>query len=361
MSFKRIHIDQTKEFPTHLIPLDGDDGPQYPLLEFKGFGSRKVTDIVTTEKNLPRQQNFIQSKWDALVASTFGFLWLVAGWPLSIFIQDDGEEFLFDHRHLLEALKFNKWFHAPVALYKRKYLGDITDKLSNSSVMTLMGLYIHSIDGTDNARMKDYHVIAKVMEEDEIPKTTAFVKKLMVVAGVYIKYPSASHGSVIGRIASAIKDPKVKSERVFNTSPNEVKTWIASHTYFGMNNRSIVDNVPTYHKILDSRFTARYANDILRWCFKAWLNQERVRVIASSKAECETLIEEERVEIVEEMKDVLNNTVNWYISWVERRFNSMGMNLNLPKLDMSELPLDLWFIPQIDGESEDKAIKADLS
>ena len=68
----------------------------------------------------------------------------------------------------------------------------------------------------------------------------------MIVAGVYIKYPSASHGSVIGRIASAIKDPKVKSERVFNTSPNEVKTWIASHTYFGMNMWRSTNNYGIY-------------------------------------------------------------------------------------------------------------------
>ena len=358
MSFKRIVVDQSKPFPTNKLRLDKDDGPQYPLLEFKGFGSRNTKDIVATEKNLPRKVEHKQSKWDALVASTFGFLWLLASWPISIFITEEKDERQFDHRHLLSALKFNKWVVAPVAFYIRKYLGDVTDLLSESSVMTLSGLYIHSIDGQDNARMEDYYVIRKIMEEDNIPIIKSNVVRLMEIAGVFKKYPSINQKSVIGTIRNQILKPKIQSSRVFNTSENEVKTWVFEHQYFGMNNVSTVDGVPTYHKILDSRFTYRYANDILRWCFKHWLKRERIRVIASSKAECENTIMDERQEMIDTIKDVLDNTVNWYISWVERRFHSVGMKITLPKLDMSELPLDLWFIPQIDGEDEDKAIKA---
>ena len=358
MSFKKIVVDQSKKFPTDKLRLDEEDGPQYPLLEFKGFGSRNTKDIVATKKNLPRKVEHKQSKWDALVASTFGFLWLISSWPISIFINEEGDERQFDHRHLLSALKFNNWVVAPVALYVRKYLGDITDLLSESSVMTLSGLYIHSVDGQDNARMEDYYVIKKIMEDDNIPIIKSNVERIMMIAGVYEKYPSINQKSTIGTIRNRILKPKVQSKRVFNTSENEVKTWVSEHKYFGMNNVSTVDGVPTYHKILDSRFTYRYANDILRWCFKHFLMQERIRVIASSKAECENTIEMERQEMIDTIKDVLDNTVNWYISWVERRLHSVGLNITLPKLDMSELPLDLWFIPQIDGEDEDKAIKA---
>ena len=53
MSFKKIVVDQSKPFPTNKLRLDKDDGPQYPLLEFKGFGSRNTKDIVPTKKNLP--------------------------------------------------------------------------------------------------------------------------------------------------------------------------------------------------------------------------------------------------------------------------------------------------------------------
>ena len=358
MSFKKIVVDQSKPFPTNKLRLEEDDGPQYPLLEFKGFGSRNTKDIVATKENLPRKVEHKQSKWDALVASTFGFLWLIASWPISIFITEEHDELQFDHRHLLSALKFNNWVIAPVAFYVRKYLGDITDILSESSVMTLSGLYIHSVDGQDNAKMEDYYVISKIMEKDNIPITKSNVVRIMEVAGVFEKYPSLNQKSTIGTIRNQILKPKTQSKRVFNTSENEVKTWVYSHQYFGMNNISSVDGVPTYHKILDSRFTYRYANDILRWCFKHWLRGERIRVIASSKAECENTIEMERQDMVETIKDVLDNTVNWYISWVERRFTSLGMKIILPKLDMSELPLDLWFIPQIDGEEEEKAIKA---
>ena len=153
---------------------------------------------------------------------------------------------------------------------------------------------------------------------------------------------------------------KKPSLKVFNTSKSEYIEWVSNHPYFGLNNRSKQDGVLTYHKVLDDSFTYRYANDILRWTFSAWLKGERVRVCASSKAECEQQIETDREEMVTAITSILDNTINWYISWVEKRSAQVGWKVDLPKVELSKLPLDLWWIPQIDGEDKDKAIKVDL-
>ena len=113
-----------------------------------------------------------------------------------------------------------------------------------------------------------------------------------------------------------------------------------------------------YHKVLDEGFYYRYANDILRWTWKAFVTGTKVRVCASSYAICEHQIEAEREEMVDTIKDILDNTINWYISWVEERFTNVGMKIDLPKVELAKLPLELYWIPQIEGETE--AIRVDL-
>ena len=359
MSFKKVTIDQSQEFPTDVLRVEEEDGPNYPLLEYRGFGSRPLDEIKATTENLPRKVETIQSKLDALIASTAGFLWLVMGWPISLFITEDGTEWQFDHRHLARAMRINSWVHAPVALYKRRFLNEpLLDGLSDSSVMTLSGLYIHSVEGSNNAKMKDYYIISQLMEEGNIPRTKKNVDRLLEISGSYQRFPSSGHKSTIGTIRKFILENKKRSQRVFNTSKDEVKRWMEAHPLFGFNNRSKVDGVLTYHKVLDNSFTYRYANDILRWCFMAWLKGETVRVCASSKSDCEYEIEAERQDIIDAIKDILENTVNWYISWAEKEFSRLG--LKLPKLELDQLPLELWWIPQMDGEDPNEGIRTQI-
>ena len=362
--FRKKQIDQSEEFPYKdgcTLGVDKEDGPQYPLLDFKGFGSRPTSKIKPTKANYPRKVEIIEEKLQALIASTANFMWMVFGWPISLYIKDDGTEEQFDHRHLLKALIENKWVHAPVVLYKKKITGKkILDNLSDNSRMTLSGLYVNAIDGTENAKMKDFYIIGKIIDEENIPRTKRNVELLMDVAGVNQRFPTVNHSGTRGTIRNAILENKKPSLKVFNTSKSEYIEWVSNHPYFGLNNRSKQDGVLTYHKVLDDSFTYRYANDILRWTFSAWLKGERVRVCASSKAECEQQIETDREEMVTAITSILDNTINWYISWVEKRSAQVGWKVDLPKVELSKLPLDLWWIPQIDGEDKDKAIKVDL-
>lgn len=356
--YKKIQIAQGCDFPLNSLGVDSTDGPDYPLYEFNGFGSRSTAEIKATSANYPRKSELIQSKLEALIASTHDFYWMVFGWPISIFVDDDGDEYQFDHRHLLRAIKENGWSHAPVAFYRRKKTNiEILDQLSNNSAMTLMGLRANATDNSENAGTQDFHIIRRLMEDDKIPITKKNVKILLDAAGVHQRYPKGGHKSTIGGICNAILETKVKSLRVFNTSEEEIKTWIANNPNFAKN-KEAADGVKCFHKVLDERFYYRYANDILRWTWAAFTSGQKVRVCSSSYAICEHQIEAERQEMIDTIKDILDNTINWYISWVEERFAKFGGGIILPKVELAKLPLELYWIPQIEGEKE--AIRVDL-
>jgi hypothetical protein len=356
--YKKKKVPQDQEFPLDLLKVDSTDGPEYPLFEFKGFGSRPTNEIKATTANYPRKSELIQSKLEMLLASTADFMWMIFGWPISIFVDAAGNEFQFDHRHLLRAMLQNGWIHAPVALYERKVTGiEVLDRLSDDSAMSLMGLRANATDNSENAGTKDFHILRRLMEDDGIPITTKNVNILLDAAGVNQRYPKGGHKSTIGGIRNAILETKVKSLRVFNTSDEEVKHWIANQPNFAKN-KLTADGFMGYHKVLDERFYYRYANDILRWTWNSIVTGTKIRVCASSYAICEHQIEKERQEMVDTIKDILDNTINWYISWVEKRFANVGMKIDLPKVELSKLPLELYWIPQIEGETE--AIRVDL-
>lgn len=355
--FKKIKVDQSEKFKLSHLEIDEGDGPSYPLLEFVDFAVREVSEIKPTKANYPRKSEVIQKKLDGLVASTSDYRWLVRSWPISVFINSEEKEEQFDHRHLLLALKENNWHTAPVALYRRKKIGDpFFDSLSDNSVMTLSGIYVNATDGGNpqNCGKDDFMILSRIMEDEDIPRTKKNLEKLFSVCGIYEHFPLKGHKSTIGTIRNTILENQKPSQRVFNTSKVEIDEWYEKNKMFGKNNYSSVDGVRTRHKVLDDSFTYRYANDILKWSFEAWLAGETVRVSCGSKATCEHTIETERQEMVDAINDILNNTINWYISKVEQMFSVL--NIKLPKVDVNSLPLELYWIPQIEGETE--AIRA---
>lgn len=353
--FKKVVVDQSQDFDLSYLEITPEDGPSYPLLEFVDFAARVTSEITPTAANYPRKSEVIQAKLEGLVASTSNYRWLVRSWPISVFISEDKEE-QFDHRHLLLALKENGWRTAPVARYRRKITGDaLLDGLSASSVMTLSGLFVNATDGGNpqNAGRDDFLIISRIMEDEGIPLTKKNLEKLFSVSGIYEHFPLKGHKATIGTIRNKILANEKPSQRVFNTSKVEIKDWYEKNKLFGENNYSSVDGARTRHKVLDDSFTYRYANDILKWSFEAWLAGETVRVSCASKSACENQIETERQEMVDAINDILNNTINWYISKVESMLNVGSLfSFNLPKVDANSLPLELYWIPQIEGETE---------
>lgn len=353
--FKKIVVDQSQDFNLSYLEIGVEDGPSYPLLEFVDFAVREVGEITPTDANYPRKSEVIQKKLDGLVASTSEYRWLSRAWPISVFISEDKEE-QFDHRHLLLALKENAWRTAPVARYRRKVTGDaLLDGLSNSSVMTLSGIFVNATDGGNpqNCSSADFLILSRIIEDEGIARTKKNLEKLFSVSGIYDYYPQKGHKSTIGTIRNKILSNEKPSQRVFNTSVVEIDSWYENNKLFGKNNYSSVDGARTRHKVLDSSFTYRYANDILKWSFEAWLAGEVVRVSCASKAVCEHEIEQERQEIADAINDILNNTINWYISKVEGMLNVGSLfSFKLPKVDVNSLPLELYWIPQIEGETE---------
>lgn len=346
---KKVKIGQGQIFPTHILEITGEDGPQYPLLELIGdsFSSRLVNEIVPTSANYPRKTELAKGNVDVLIASTKEG-WAVRQWPFSIFVDKKGKESLFDHRHLLRAVKANNYFSVPVALYSRKKTGnDLYDRLSDNSVLSLMGLYANATDGTTNAVQNDFVNVVKLVIEDEgLPLTKDVAQELLEVCGIQSRY---AHKPVISAIENAILDHKTKSTKVFNTTKGEIKEWMSTRPFFGSNNYSSVDGVATRYKVLDSQFAYRYAGDILKWAFAAWKKGETVRVLCNSYAEHESEIESERDEIITVMRDIFSQPINFYCEKLSAQFGGM---ITPPPITLEELPLELWAAPQIEGEKE---------
>ena len=342
---KKIKVTSETKI-SELIEVSKEDGPNYPLLTFVGFGLRNTNTVKSTQANYPRKTENSKGNVDVLIASTKEG-WATKSWPFSIFVDNNKEE-LFDRRHTLKATKENKYPVIPVSLYERKKTGnDILDKLSNNSALTLSGLYVNATDGTTNAVQNDFiNAVKLVIEEEQLPLTTEVVDELLNVTGVESRY---SYRATITTIKNGILDTKTKSTKVFNTTKEEQKDWIKSNNFFGENNYSPVDGVAVRSKVLDSQFTYRYAGDILRWAFQALVKGERVRVLLYSNSEHESQIESERNEITKVMEEVFSGPINFFRKKINSLFGGM---ITLPEVSISDLPIELWVMPQIEGEEK---------
>ena len=347
---KKFLPTENQSFPTHVLEITGEHGPDYPLLQLidNSFSAREPNTIKTTEANSPRKTEAQHGNVDALIASLKDG-WNVTCWPLSLYVDDNGNEELFDGRHTLKSIKVNNYSSVPVALYNRKVTGEeLYDNLSKHSILTLSGLFANATDGTTNAKTHDFvRAIKEVIETENIPLTKQTVEKLAKITGVYSRY--SSKGTISG-IINSVLNTKTKSVKVFNTTKEECEHYISNNDKFGKNNYSKVDGVATRSKILDKQFAYRYAGDILKWAFAARGKDENLRVICSSKAEHESQIEEERIEIIECMKEIFLNPVNVYRDMIETQFSQIG--LTLPVVSIQDLPLEIWAMPQIQGETE---------
>ena len=343
---KKIEITSSTTL-SEMIDVTQEDSPNYPLLTFTGFGVRVPAKITPTGANYPRKTESAKGNVDVLIASTKEG-WAVKCWPFSIFVSENNEE-LFDHRHLLKAVKENSYSQVPVATYERKFVGDkVLDSLSDSSVLTLMGLYVNATDGTVNAVQNDFvNAIKLVIEEEkDLPLTLEVVNTLLGVTGVTSRY---SHKPTITSIKNAILDHSTKSTKVFNTTKEEQKEWIKSSSYFGTNNYSQEDGVALRAKVLDNQYTYRYAGDVLRIAYKALAKREKVRLIVSSMAEHESIIEKERAEFPVVMEEIFSGPINFFREKIQSIFGDM---IKLPQLTIADLPIEIWAMPQIEGETE---------
>ena len=334
-----------QDFDILKLEVTIEDGPVLRLLKFVGFAPRVVASLKVSKCNAPRKVEFTHGNVDVLEASlTDG--WAVKLWPLSIFRSSTGEETLFDGRHTLRALKKNGVYSAPVAIWERIMTGNpVLDSLSDETALGLMGLYINASDGTTNAVNSDFiRMISAACAEESIPLTGKNVKLLMDVCGVNVRY---KHQPTITSIYNAVTKQTASSTKVFNTTKEEMREYVQANHFFALNGVSGEDGVALRHKVMDHQFNYRYAGDILKWYFQS---DSGLRVALSSKANDETRIEADRVEILTMIEDIYVNNAKHYASILKQRFGSL---INFPEPSLDDLDgLELWGIPQIEGETE---------
>jgi len=341
---KKTPFVSGQDFDILKLEVTAEDGPILRLLKFVEFAPRVVDQIVVSDCNAPRKAEFTHGNVDALEASCKDG-WAVKLWPLAIFRSSTGEETLFDRRHTLRALKNIGVYSAPVAIYERVMTGNpLLDSLSDETVLGLMGLYINATDGTTNAVNSDFiRMISAACYEESIPLTGKNVKLLMDICGVYQRY---NHQPTITSIYNAVTKQTASSTKVFNTTKEEMREYIQANPFFGLNDISDEDGKILRHKVIDHQFNYRYAGDILKWYFDS---ENGARITLGSKANDETRIEADRVEILQMVEEIYVNSAKHYASTVKQKFGSL---INLPEPSLDDLvDLELWGIPQIEGET----------
>lgn len=334
-----------QDFDIQKLEVTAEDGPVLRLLKFTGFASRVVDTIVVSNCNAPRKVEFTHGNIDVLEASLKDG-WAVKLWTLAIFRSSTGEETLFDRRHTLRALKNIGVYSAPVAIYERVMTGNpLLDSLSDETVLGLMGLYINATDGTTNAVNSDFiRMILAACAEESIPLTGKNVKLLMDLCGVNERY---NHQATITSIYNAVTRQTSSSTKVFNTTKEEMREYIQTNPFFGLNGVSDEDGKILRHKVMHHEFNYRYAGDILKWYFDS---EDGARITLGSKANDETRIEADRVEILQMVEEIYVNNAKHYASILKQKFGSL---INLPEPSLDDLAnLELWAIPQIEGETE---------
>lgn len=327
-----------------MVRLDPGDGPSYPLLEFDSFGEKHPRLINVTKANYPRKSERCKGNVEVLTASTAEG-WAVKCWPFSIF-RSESEECLFDHRHLLESVNINNYVKVPVAYYKRRTTSHpILDSLSDDSVMTLSGLYANATDGTINAVLNDFsYVIKLVIEKENLPLTSQVVNLLLDISGAKTRY---SNRKSFNTIINAVLNTTKSSTRVFNNTEEEIKSFIKERPFFGYNNESKVDNVQVRFKTIDERQKHRYASDVLKYGFTAFEKNGRMRILVASSATSEVQIENDRKTLIETMEEQFKQPMNFFRNSADKVSNGM---INLPSWSIYDLPLEIWAVPQIEGE-----------
>lgn len=345
IKMKKFPFLPNQDFDITQLEVDAADGPKLRLFKFKGFGERVVDTIKVSKCNAPRKTEYTHGNVDALEASlTDG--WAVKLWPLAIFRSSTGEEVLFDGRHTLRAMKNIGVYSTPVAIYERVLTGNsLLDSLSDETAQGLMGLYINGTDGTTNAVQCDYvRMISGACEDESIALTGKNVKLLMDIAGVNQRY---KHKPTITGIYNSITKQTASSTKVFNTTKEEIREYVNKNSFFGVNNYSSEDGVAVRSKVMDHQFNYRYAGDILKWYFQS---DSGLRVCLASKAPDENRIEADRVEILSLIEEIYVNSATHYAGRVKDKFGSF---INMPTPSMDDLSgLELWAIPQIEGETE---------
>lgn len=342
---KKFPFVPGQDFDVTKLEVTAEDGPALRLLKFVGFASRVVDTIEVSSCNAPRKAEYTHGNVDVLEASLKDG-WAVKLWPLAIFRSSTGEETLFDRRHTLRALKNIGVYSAPVAIYERVMTGNpLLDSLSDETVLGLMGLYINATEGgTVNAVNSDFiRMISAACADESIPLTGKNVKLLMDVCGVNQRY---NHQPTITAIFNAVTKQTSSSTKVFNTTKEEMREYIQANPFFGLNDVSDEDGKILRHKVMDHQFNYRYAGDILKWYFDS---EDGARITLASKANDETRIEADRVEILQMVEDIYVNSASHYASILKQKFGSL---INLPEPSLDDLVnLELWAVPQIEGET----------
>ena len=335
------------------LQLNIDRAPNYLGLLFTRYHLiAPSSPKIVKSKNHPRMVERKKGNCDTISAS------LKRGWNLGdfppSFTVEDGKLKIIDGRHTLDAFRQSQYPLMPMAIYTRVSSGDKDfDKLTIESQDIINGMRAN-VDGTRNAIKDDFIYAANlVLLMNKLDRNIDNIHQILDWFNIYERY---NHSKDITEICNKIlKLTEGKtSTKVFNTTPEERKDWMKNNPEFGENNYSPEGYKLRATCVEKDRNFRDYANRILDSALDAVEKKEIEKRIIWSGSTNEDQIKRDRDKIVSEVNKCHDRSKNYFFNFIKSEFEKFPFfeNISLPNCELSNLPLELWAGPQIDGETE---------
>jgi len=365
------------------IKPEHDPLADFPFLNLIGFAMANIYSLVPSQNSCRGIKAIYTTKIEPLIGSLLG------GWKDLSFPIPTLKNTYFDRRHtvhtlinLIEDAKLTFNNYVPIAKYEVVKVDHepLISSFSERSIMTMAGLRCN-VDKGDNDSSSEHFKNSAIgiinAEYDFHPhhelKTKEFIEKLCSYMGVYDRFSNA--GGAITKIIDHVYDnvndvqKNVAGKDTFNIEKTDLDKFIHNSDEFEPHN---TEDENTIHRNYPMSLVDYHNSDSIRKLFSTIFKEDNlaieedrdtrlVKVLLYSPKEKKNAadyapnIKTAREAFLKNINKTYYNMADSVCSnWREdRHYNDDFKNL-------SDYKVELYFLPQIDGEDETKAIKVDF-
>ena len=353
---KRIPFDELK---IEDLWVDRDDDPfiKFPLLKLVGdeekpFKLHPLKEYEPTDNHARGiKDTGIEKQEDLRLSLRLG--WARGSYPIP-FVIVDSKKRSFDRRHTISGGKkenlHNKNF--PGAQYVRVPNKE-WDWLSDDSVLDIAAI-LANVNSPVPADTKDHHFqhsVLCILHRDwkkEREPSNEEIRSILNLMGVRDRYPyDSTVKSIITKVQNDLNDDEsVAHKATHSTNEDEVKMFVRDHEYFKENEET--DSAIYWTKAIEKKWNFRYAGDILNKAFKAEDRRKKLILLLYCNRPQAKQVNDARKSIVEELKTQCDLAYNSY----KRELNGILHEKMIPKKNVSNLDIEVWFKDQLEGETK---------
>ena len=368
------------------IKPEHDPLADFPFLNLIGFAMANIYSLVPSQNSCRGIKEIYNTKIEPLIGSLLG------GWKDLSFPIPTLNLTYFDRRHtvktiidLIEDAKLTFNNYVPIAKYEvvKVEHEPLISSFSERSIMMMAGLRCN-VDKGDNDSSSEHFKNSAIgiinAEYDFHPhhelKTKEFIEKLCSYMGVYDRFSNA--GGAITKIIDHVYDnvndvqKNVAGKDTFNLEPTDLDKFITNSNEFKPHNTNDEDTIyRNYPMSLVEYHNRDSITKLLQTIFKEdkdATKEDRDTRLTKVLLWCHKDKKTNAVDYAPNLKKArekfVSNTNNIYYTMADSVCNNFQKSFPNHYDDefkiLSDYNVEFYYLPQIDGEDESKAIKVDF-